>query len=263
MSESAVDSDGDGLSDRLEEAIGTNGAAWDSDHDGYSDKLEVRNGFDPLGPGAVPADANFVDSLKGRILIQVESHGEAWYVNPVDGKRYYMPDGFTAYRIMRFFGLGITNEDLYTIPERANAETMVTCPEADWNCFINNIQAEQRVEMGNTLALDDFLGFDVTTVSRYEHRPMNSAGRYTFINETVDQEVLVGGQVPEGALTAAGVIQTCTHADRVDVVAMLRRWQEGTMSVGIHYDSETDTTTQTGDQAFMTCSDNSAEILNQ
>lgn len=54
--------------------------------------------------------------LKGHILLQVESSGEAWYVNPTDIKRYYMKDGATAYEMLRRFGLGITNRDLEKIP---------------------------------------------------------------------------------------------------------------------------------------------------
>lgn len=50
--------------------------------------------------------------MKGKILLQVESHGEAWYVNPKDGKRYYMANGSEAYNIMRTLGVGITNSDL-------------------------------------------------------------------------------------------------------------------------------------------------------
>lgn len=62
-------------------------------------------------------DKNLQSKLKGYILLQVESVGEAWYVNPADGKRYYMKDGATAYEMMRKFGLGITNSDLAKIPQ--------------------------------------------------------------------------------------------------------------------------------------------------
>ena len=58
--------------------------------------------------------------LAGRILLQVENHGEAWYVNPVDGNRYYMKDGATAYEMLRTFGLGISNKDFATL-ETGNA----------------------------------------------------------------------------------------------------------------------------------------------
>ena len=57
-----------------------------------------------------------VNRLKGKILLQVESRGEAWYVNPKDGKRYYMKDGDAAYQIMRFLSLGITNADIQKMP---------------------------------------------------------------------------------------------------------------------------------------------------
>ena len=48
-------------------------------------------------------------------MLQVQQNGEAWYVNPKDGKRYYMKDGEVAYHIMRYLSLGITNKDLDTI----------------------------------------------------------------------------------------------------------------------------------------------------
>jgi hypothetical protein len=50
--------------------------------------------------------------LQGYILLQTQQHGEAWYINPKDQKRYYMKDGATAYQMMRQFGLGILNTDL-------------------------------------------------------------------------------------------------------------------------------------------------------
>lgn len=56
--------------------------------------------------------ADLSTKLKGRILLQVESRGEAWYINPKDGLRYYMADGNSAYTIMRNKGVGITNADL-------------------------------------------------------------------------------------------------------------------------------------------------------
>lgn len=59
--------------------------------------------------------SKLAERLKGRILLQVESHHEAWYVNPVDGKRYYLKDGEEALKIMKKFGLGIANSDLEKI----------------------------------------------------------------------------------------------------------------------------------------------------
>lgn len=63
-------------------------------------------------PTLYEKDAGLTDRVKGYILLQVESFGEAWYVNPDDSKRYYMKDGSTAYEMMRQFGLGVSNADM-------------------------------------------------------------------------------------------------------------------------------------------------------
>jgi len=111
-----TDTDGDGLADQLEDGLGTDRNNPDTDGDGYNDGDELMNGYNPLGSGRWSFSATLVDRLRGRILLQVEEHGEAWYVNPADGRRYYMKDGDFAYEIMRFLGLGITNNDLATVP---------------------------------------------------------------------------------------------------------------------------------------------------
>jgi len=58
--------------------------------------------------------------LKGRILLQVESNGEAWYVHPMTAEKYYMADGEDAYNIMRNLGVGITNANLEKIKNNKN-----------------------------------------------------------------------------------------------------------------------------------------------
>jgi len=74
----------------------------------------------------VETDYNISNKLKGQILLQVESHGEAWYVNPSDGKRYYMKDGPTAYEMMRRFGLGISNANLARLPQEGENKSYPT-----------------------------------------------------------------------------------------------------------------------------------------
>ena len=56
--------------------------------------------------------SELANRLKGRILLQTESKGEAWYVNIKDGLRYYMADGLSAFEIMRKLGVGISNDNL-------------------------------------------------------------------------------------------------------------------------------------------------------
>lgn len=68
-------------------------------------------------------DQKLVHRLKGRILLQVENNGEAWYVNPVDGLRYYLPTREAAFNLLRQFGLGITDNNLRQI--RTNIKQII------------------------------------------------------------------------------------------------------------------------------------------
>ena len=56
-----------------------------------------------------------INRLKGRILLQVENRGEAWYLHPQDGYRYYLANGEAAYQIMKKLSLGINNENIRKI----------------------------------------------------------------------------------------------------------------------------------------------------
>jgi len=68
----------------------------------------------------IKAADDLANRLQGRILLQVESYGRAWYVDPVSQERYYLRDGEEAFNIMRSLGLGITNRDLAKIPASKN-----------------------------------------------------------------------------------------------------------------------------------------------
>lgn len=52
----------------------------------------------------------------GRILLKVEEHGEAYYVDPVTMKMHYLGRPDDAFRVMRELALGINNENIRQIP---------------------------------------------------------------------------------------------------------------------------------------------------
>ncbi|OGF21343.1 hypothetical protein A2316_03240 [Candidatus Falkowbacteria bacterium RIFOXYB2_FULL_38_15] len=60
-------------------------------------------------------ETTFINRVKGKILLQVEQNGEAWYVYPNNGKRYFLGRPSDAFNIMRSLGLGITTTDLSKI----------------------------------------------------------------------------------------------------------------------------------------------------
>lgn len=105
------DSDGDGLPDLFEDAVGTDPNNPDSDGDGYNDKTELENNYSPNGPSKLNLDNNFSSQQKGKIFLQVENSGEAWYINPNDGKRYFLGRPADAFQVMRNLGLGMSNNN--------------------------------------------------------------------------------------------------------------------------------------------------------
>ena len=109
------DTDQDGLVDNLEDALGLDPNTSDTDQDGYSDKEELENDYNPDGSGELPIDDDFSKKQSGKISLQVEESGEAWYINPRDLKRYFLGRPEDAFSIMRSLGLGITNDNLEKI----------------------------------------------------------------------------------------------------------------------------------------------------
>lgn len=118
LTTSDIDTDQDGLSNDLESAIGTSIWSGDSDNDEFADKTEIEKWFNPLGKGILKKNNALANKLSGRIILQSEKHGEAWYVNPKDKKRYFLGRPQNAFEIMYNLGIGITNSGLAKIPTK-------------------------------------------------------------------------------------------------------------------------------------------------
>lgn len=57
----------------------------------------------------------FPKKLSGKILLDVERNGEAYYINPIDLKGYYLGRPDDAFKIMKTLSLGINNNDIANI----------------------------------------------------------------------------------------------------------------------------------------------------
>lgn len=92
---SGKDSDGDGLSDDVEEALGTDPNKKSTNNNGYSDKENLLHGYNPLVPGHVKLvyDQKEMNDAKGYLVSEVTSDKKNWffwYVHPVTGTIYYI-----------------------------------------------------------------------------------------------------------------------------------------------------------------------------
>lgn len=62
--------------------------------------------------------------LRGLILINVESGGEAWYVNPTDSTRYYLGRPLDALNVAKKLALGVTRADMAKIQANVPARLL-------------------------------------------------------------------------------------------------------------------------------------------
>lgn len=72
-----------------------------------------------LGLGAthefITSHTTYPDNVLGKILLDVEDSGKAYYIYPKDKKAYYLGRPADAFNVMRELGLGITNDDIRKI----------------------------------------------------------------------------------------------------------------------------------------------------
>ncbi|MBI4599739.1 hypothetical protein HY732_02350 [Candidatus Uhrbacteria bacterium] len=84
-------------------------AGWEKLPLGYEVKVQPRGEQQQHVQQPLPKK---LSHLKGRILLQVQSAGEAWYVNPNTGDRTFLGRPADAFAVMRKQGIGISNNDL-------------------------------------------------------------------------------------------------------------------------------------------------------
>ena len=78
-------------------------------------KIPVADNYCPIYmPNCDDLDAhesNFTKAQNGKIFLQIENNGEAWYVNPINSKRYFLGRPSDAFNVMRKLGLGVSEAD--------------------------------------------------------------------------------------------------------------------------------------------------------
>ena len=69
-----------------------------------------RNGTKDKG------DQTMMNRLKGKILIQTQGKGEAWYVHLGHGKAVFLGTPSNAFKVLKKLGKGINNANLNKVP---------------------------------------------------------------------------------------------------------------------------------------------------
>ena len=166
-----ADSLADKLSGRILLQVEQNGEAWYLNPDNNkryflgrpSDAFNVMKN---LGLGAthefITSHTIYPDNVLGKILLDVEQNGEAYYIYPEDRKAYYLGRPLDAFNIMRNLGLGITDANLAKISfAKISSPTLLAKMEKD----VHNLVNIERISNGLGVLL---WNNEVATVAR-EH----------------------------------------------------------------------------------------------
>jgi hypothetical protein len=127
--------------------------------------LLVSFGVSPVAQAAVPT------SWLGKIFLQVEAHGEAWYVNPLDAHRYFLGRPDDAFAVMRAFGLGVSNRDFSSwqgyAPSRLSGRIVLKVEDLGKAYYINprNLQLLYLGSPSDAFAVMRQVGIGITNAN--------------------------------------------------------------------------------------------------
>ncbi|MBU0546144.1 hypothetical protein KKA13_02720 [Patescibacteria group bacterium] len=110
-----ADTDGDWLTDELENFFHTDINSRDTDNDTHADGKEIYFGYNPKGSGAIAKDDKLANDLKGQILIIGDATSSIWYVNPTNGRAYYVTQGKNIMMTLKFVAVKVAKKDLDAI----------------------------------------------------------------------------------------------------------------------------------------------------
>lgn len=196
INDDSTDSDNDGIPDYLENTLGTDPNKADTDDDDYNDKTEIENNYNPLDSTKLVINTDLISKNLGKIFLQVENNGEAWYLNPVDQKRYFLNRPSDAFSIMRTLGLGITDDDLSQInitelnygieentQEEEQEETCTSCQQTETSEGTKVIdKAASAIRSGDVDEAKSYFTEDVQSLVEYTMNFLDDDGRLTLGN---------------------------------------------------------------------------------
>ena len=94
-----------------------------------------------VGPAWAFPESNLSSRLSGQILLDVDNHGEAWYVYPGDFHRYYLGGPADAYNLMKNLSLGVSNDNFAKIasstPDRLKGLILLKVEDVGKAYYVN------------------------------------------------------------------------------------------------------------------------------
>ena len=91
------------------------------------------------------ANMNLAKKLSGRILINVENNGEAWYVNPTNYMRYYLGTPQKAYELFKKIAIKATDKDI-NLSKESKSIVSIAAENGNFKTLVAAVQAAGLAE---------------------------------------------------------------------------------------------------------------------
>ena len=195
--------------------------------------LAILSAF--LFPFSSSASLTLKSRLAGKILLQVQDHGEAWYVDPLDLKRYYLGRPADAFDIMRSAGLGIRHGILSKVPPRLAGRILIDVDDHGRAYYVDpdNLEAYYLGRPADALDIMRRSGLGITdadidriAVGQVTIKPVSPEKPPVGLSETqrLERQVadLINGERTSRGLPSLRYNQTLAQASENHVQDMLK-----------------------------------------
>lgn len=133
---------------------------------------------------SVKVDPVVTKRLAGKVILQTEAKGEAWFVDAKTGNKFYMQDGNSAYEMLKTFGLGVGASDLDKIPLGYDARLVQGLTDDDKDGLSNTF--EEALGSDPLKADTDGDSFNDSEELKSGYR-VNGSGKYQVDSKLVNR----------------------------------------------------------------------------
>lgn len=148
-----------------------------------------------LGFAFTASAAGLGERLAGKILLQVEDKGQAWYVEPGSYEKIFLGRPDDAFRVMRKFGLGVSEKDYQSfqikVPERLYGKILLRV-EAMGEAYYINLAGEifylGRPEDAFSIMRNQGLGIKTSDLSSIKTKAGYEEKEYPTSKKVSDEE---------------------------------------------------------------------------
>lgn len=197
-------------------------------------------------PTSIEAASSLTDKLNGKILLQIEGSGQAWYVYPGNKERAFLGRPADAFKIMRELGIGITENNYNSYngyaPKKLSGKILLRVQAKGEAYYVSpdNLKIHYLGKPADAFRIMRELGLGVTNdnlnkipvFQKYKEKNTKNINEDISINKLtinkidVDMPIIVSDSEDEGLSKGAWILPDTSTPDKGgNTVISAHRWK--------------------------------------